>query len=171
MATGNAYFGLCRDTYVFRLEGEIRYTMVAGLDDFLDELLGRGDFTAIVIDARALALVDSTALGLLARIGNFMLKQRGRRAVIICNPGDLETSLMAVGFDEVFELTHEPLEELTCPLCEVPRSEPDERGVARVVLEAHRELIDASDRNRETFGRVVDALEQELRDAAGDGRQ
>lgn len=163
-AEGKAYFGVADAWAVFRFEGRVRFTMAQGLDLFIDEALDGGSFDTILVDLRGTAQIDSTGIGLLARIGSHALSCLGRRAVLVCGPGDVEQAIRAVDFDRVFDLVALPPVEPTA-LEEVPLdalARRSHRSQGRVVLDSHRDLMTVSDRNRQVFESVVGALEQEV---------
>jgi len=162
--SGRALFGERAGTLALRLVGEIRYTIAQDLEPALEKALKRADFDTLIVDLRETKLIDSTALGLLARLGRFMLSQRGRRGVIVCPAGDVDTSLRAVCFDEVFVMLRESPEEVDA-IHEIPVDNGNNgphRSLGRVMLDAHRELMAVSAKNEATFRNVVRALEAEV---------
>lgn len=161
---GRAFFGVGANCAVFRFEGSIRHTMAQGLELFVDEALAAGGFETAVIDLRQTTLIDSTGIGLLARIGNHTLSRLGRRTVLICEVGDVDRSLRAVDFDQVFELVVSPPVELppleAIPIADLARRSRRTHG--RVVLDSHHDLMAISQRNRRAFEAIVGALEREV---------
>jgi hypothetical protein len=110
-------------------------------------------------------LIDSTGLGLLARIGRVTLERCGRRAIIVCADEDILTCLYATAFDTLFVLVDKYPFEPEPVLDEVvleTKADPTGRAMGRLVLDAHRDLASLSGGNRKVFGEVVDALEAEL---------
>jgi anti-anti-sigma factor len=154
---------------VLRLAGQIRFVTVGGLRRFVDEVVAREDADGVTIDLRDVAVIDSTGLGLLARIGSASLRRCARRAVIVCPDNDVAICLRSAAFDELFVMLDEYPYEDDAPLAEVSL-EPRESGAAephlgRVILDAHRDLACISERNREVYRDVIAALEAELRAA------
>jgi len=56
---------------VIKLNGDVRYTMGCALGDFLNRLFAQTDYDGIIVDLTDAHSIDSTSLGLLARIANF----------------------------------------------------------------------------------------------------
>lgn len=160
---GKARYGANGETFFLCLSGGVSYMMAPALEELIGSVLLPATPAIVFIDLRAASHLDSTALGLLARIGDYMIKRGGRRAVIACCQGDVETSLRAVGFDQVFEMVTELPEEPSCELQEIPtKSEVDQRTMGEVVLSAHHNLMAVSQENQQVFRDVVAALEREL---------
>lgn len=162
---GKALVGLSDETFHVRWTGEIRYPMAPRLDAFYGEVLRSCTFSTMCIDLREATVLDSTALGLLARMGTHMLSQVGRRAVIVYAPGDVFETLQVVGFDDVFVMVTEP-----------PGPQPkfteiaavaDVRPLGVTMLEAHEELMALNERNLEEFRAAVGILRRGVRAAGG----
>jgi anti-anti-sigma factor len=155
-------YGRNEDALVLVLEGRVHYAFTARLRALFDELSERLTGETLLVDLRPLEAIDSTGMGLLARLGRAALTH-GRRGVIVCSNDDVSICLRSAAFDELFVfLDHWPLDEPP-PLGEVPLGGSDwtPEQLGRVMLEAHRDLADLSDRNRKSFADVISALEAE----------
>jgi len=161
MTTGQAFYAKQGTTYVIKLVGEIRYTMGCSLDDFLNRLFAKGDYTDILVDLTEAISVDSTSLGLLAKIANFMRMRYDRKVTLISTNADINQMLDNVGFYQVFNICDDraacveatqqlPLEEISKP------------QLTRTVYEAHALLSELNERNRDSFKGVVEALRTKL---------
>lgn len=158
MTNGAIYYAKRDATYVVKFVGDIRCTMGCALDEFLDHLFGRNDFDTITIDLSEASTIDSTNLGLLAKVANFMHGRFHRKPLLISTNGDINAVLDSMGFDDVFELCRkdgdgrlqsgEPLE----------IAEPSKHAMARTMLDAHRTLSDLNENNRQEFKSVIGAL-------------
>lgn len=158
-----AAYGRTDRLSVLDLEGEVRYLVARPLRAFIDEIVAHDGNDTLVIDLRDLELIDSTGLGLVARLGRRMLEAHGRRAIIVAPRSDVATVLRAAAFDVVFDMLDHPPFELDVPLAPIPLDEPfdkDEGGL--VILEAHRDLARMDERNRAAFGPVIEALAAQL---------
>ncbi len=148
---------------VLKLTGHVRYMAARALRSVIDRLAEPQHGETIIIDLRGLETIDSTGMGLLARVGCRSL-QRGRRAVIVCGVLDVTVCLRSAAFDSIFVMTedwpfdHEAdLEEVSLDRAEL---QPD--VMSRLMLDAHRDLASLSAENQSTFGAVVSALTAEL---------
>ena len=101
-----AYFGRIDHSPILALKGQIRYMTVRELRGFVDELIARYEHDTIIIDLRELEAIDSTGMGLLARLGRSTLLH-GRRSVIVCAVQDVMTCLRSAAFDTLFIIVDE----------------------------------------------------------------
>ena len=165
--TAHASYGLVDGTSVLRLTGPIRFVVAQELKRFVDDVLAREDGDGITIDLRAVDVIDSTGLGLIARIGSASLRRRGRRAVLVCPDNDVAVCLRSAAFDELFVMLDEYPYDEDVHLSEIslgpPPGGPAEPQLGRIILDAHRNLASISERNREAYRDVIAALEADLR--------
>lgn len=146
--------------YVLKLVGEIRFDRGAALDSFIQRMLAQQDCNKVLIDLTETRLVDSTALGLLAKIAIALDERQLEKARIITLNNDIDRILCSIGFDQVFVILHER----SWPACELTELEPppisaDE--MAAQVLDAHRTLSRLNPINQEMFRDVIETLEQD----------
>jgi len=166
MAESNAskaLYAVHQGTYVLQLIGEIRVPICATLDSFIEGMFRDPELHSVLIDLSQTQIIDSTALGLLAKIAIQTRKRFKRKPLIISTQSDVTRILDTMGFEKVFNIVHE--EPVKSPsMIEMPNIPCDEKNAFDKVLEAHRILMDMNDRNRETFKDVVAALEKPVDD-------
>lgn len=164
-----AFFAHSDGMAVLRLEGPVRYTTARALRAFVDEALARDPLERLFVDLRATTYVDSTGLGLIARMGRLALSRSGRRAVIVSPDTDVLTVLRSAALSVLFVMMEEPPLELPTELEEIPlgaTEKADRDGnLGRVILDAHRDLAALSSKNRDEYRDVIAALEAELASA------
>lgn len=160
MADGTVHYAERDGTVVIRFEGDIRYTIAPALDRFLDGLFVRQELTDIIVDLNDTASIDSTGLGLLARIANFMRRRDGNRPLLFSSQPDVNAVLSSICLDTAF--IHCDGSPDPAPERALPAGNPSDAEMARTVLDAHRLLCDMNDANRAQFQNVVDAFEREL---------
>ena len=157
--TGKALYAIHQGTYVLKLIGEIRVPICATLDNFIENMFRDKQLNSVLIDLSKTQIIDSTALGLLAKIAIQTRKRFKRKPLIISTEPDVTRILDTMGFEKVFNIVHEaPVKSPS--MTEMPNIPCDERNAFEKVLEAHRILMDMNERNHETFRDVVAALEQ-----------
>jgi anti-anti-sigma factor len=166
----HAYFGRVESTSVLKLAGPVRFVAAQALRHFVDELIAGVDDGGVLIDLSEVEVIDSTGMGLLARIGRTSLQRLGRRAMIACPDNDVATCLRSVAFDELFLMLEAyPFEDDVVAFTEVPLDalcgNSAELDLGRIILDAHRDLASVSERNLEAYREVIAALEAELRAA------
>lgn len=158
-----AYFGHLDQSPIVALKGQLRYLDARLLRGFIDELLRREQHDTVILDLRELEAVDSTGLGLLARVGRTTL-ERGRRSVIVCSVRDIVTCLRSMAFDTMFLILEEWPFADEASLAEVPLEHCDDSAevMARFLLEAHQDLAGLSEENQRAFSAVISALAADL---------
>lgn len=144
--------------FVIKLVGDVRLTLCTTLDEFFDEMLSVEGFASVVVDLSDALNVDSTTLGLMAKLA-IKAKERFKFVpVILSTNPDITRVLESMGFDRVFSIREEPLlndEDLG----ELPVLPCSEDSVKRRVLDAHRTLMGLSDSNHAKFRELVSLLE------------
>jgi anti-anti-sigma factor len=144
--------------FVIKLVGDVRLTLCTTMDEFFDEMLSSKGFASVVIDLSDAINVDSTTLGLLAKLAIKAKQAYSFVPVILSTNPDITRVLESMGFDRVFRIRQEPLlndEDLG----ELPVLHDDEKEVRCRVLEAHRVLMGLNDANKAKFRELVTLLE------------
>lgn len=151
-------YGSHEGVQVLRFVGRIDYGLAPAVHQFVDGLFLGAPPAGFVIDLTQTESIDSTNLGLLARIANRMHERGGPRVTIVSHRQDINEVLLTMGFDEVFDLVEEvpSAGNGTRPLTTLA---PDRNNLGRTMLMAHRTLMALNDRNRDQFADVVSLLE------------
>jgi len=146
--------------HVMLFTGDVRLTLCKAMDDYLDEMLKDPCIRSIVVDLSATENIDSTSLGLLAKLSIESDRRFGYRPTLISTQTDITRILETMGLDDVFNLVREPLvhEE---QLGDLPPCAATEDQVRTRVLEAHRVLMGLNEHNRAAFQDLVTTLEAE----------
>ena len=159
MQTGKILVAEHQGAYLVKLVGDVRVTLCASFDEFLDRMLANPAFRSVLIDLSETEGLDSTSLGLLAKLSIETQKRYGFLPVVISTNESVTRLLVSMGFDRVFEIHTEAvtrqsdLEELPV----VPCSEEEMRDT---VIEAHKVLMGLNEENRARFHELVTTLER-----------
>ncbi len=143
--------------------GNLKYTSSSGFDIFLDDFLARA-YQDVVIDLSEASFIDSTNLGLIARIAE-RSRRMGRDPVTLISPrDDINRILKSVRFDRIFRIveTGDPAD-LAAGLEEgevLTGGERSDKDNLEMILRAHKTLIAVDEQNRDEFQDVVDLLEK-----------
>jgi anti-anti-sigma factor len=163
MTTGSASYAKDNGTWILRLSGDVRHLIAPSLNALIGRAFEDTELAHFVIDLSTTEAIDSTTLGILARIANHFSEHGLGRPVIISPNADVTAMLRVACFDRLFyivtETTAIELEHLE-PVAELP---VDEREMLTLVLEAHRRLCTIDEQTRAVFQDVVNALESEQR--------
>jgi anti-anti-sigma factor len=158
MSPGRIQFAEQDGTFILKFVGEVRLTLCAALDSSIEKIFTALNFSAIVIDLTETRSIDSTTLGLLAKLSILSRQKIGLLPTVVTTHPDITRLLQSMGFVQVFNLVDTPI---PCPDCldDLPSQDQSEEVVRAKVLEAHRILMDLNDSNREAFHDLVSALE------------
>jgi anti-anti-sigma factor len=162
MADGRVFHATRDGIHVLRFVGDIRYTLSPSIDLFLKEIFSASPPPAgFLIDLTETDGIDSTNLGLLARIAKAMKNLNGSRVTILSDRAEINSVLTSMAFDEVFDIVSDvSLERGTEQ--ELDQQSTDKAALSRTILDTHRALMELSERNQEMFCNVVTALEKSM---------
>lgn len=141
--------------HVLRYFGRVDYLLAPAIKRFADDLVSHGAVRGWVFDLRGAELLDSTNLGLLARLGG------GGRSVIVSTSDDINSVLRSMSFDQLFEIVTES-EGSDGADAAIPGGDAPPHELGHTMLEAHRALMALSETGRVQFRDVVAALEADL---------
>ncbi|WP_346839059.1 STAS domain-containing protein [Microbulbifer sp. SAOS-129_SWC] len=163
MQSGQIMVGAHKGVYVIKLVGDVRLNLCTSFDDFIDNMFAHDDFNGVVFDLHGTEGVDSTTLGLMAKIAIRALERGCQKPLALSADKGIRHLLDAMGFDALIEVSDErPDYTATEPLkC----NSPDECTAREKVLEAHRVLMSMNEHNAETFRDLVHTLERESQPA------
>jgi anti-anti-sigma factor len=147
------------EVHVLRFIGNIRYPMSPSIDHFLQRILSESNPAGFIIDLTETESIDSTNLGLLARLAGWMRAHDRQRITIVSNRADINSLLNSMALDEVFDIIEDTCLETDAER-EVPQQSVDKEALSRTLIKTHRALMDLNEHNRKTFEDVVSALEK-----------
>jgi len=159
MSNGKIQFAEQEGTFVLKFIGEIRLTLCSALDATIEQIFSSVNFSSIVIDLTESRSVDSTTLGLLAKLSILSRQKVGLLPTLVTTQEDITRLLHSMGFDQVFNIVDQPVPTPE-QLADLPSQDQSEEVVKAKVLEAHRILMSLNETNREAFRDLVTALER-----------
>ncbi|MDX5297679.1 MAG: STAS domain-containing protein [Gammaproteobacteria bacterium] len=146
--------------YMLKFIGEIRLNLCSTLDNLIDTMIGNPEFKTVIIDLTETDIIDSTTLGLLAKIAIAANKRSAFLPTLISTNPDVTRIVLSMGFEKIFILVREPATRIE-QLEEIPVLKASEQQVRDKVLDAHRVLMSMNSKNQEEFKNLVRALECE----------
>lgn len=164
---GRILFAAQDGVHVLKFVGDVRVTLGPAISGFLDKIGNCASFQSIIIDLSETVGIDSTSLGLLAKIAMRVDESFGAVPTVISTNDDITRILLSMGFDQVFVIVRECGEGHAEGLAgtkaaeELPCGRVSEGEMRQQVLEAHRALMSMNDSNHATFKDLVNALESE----------
>ena len=156
--SGSILFASVDGIEYIKFKGTVRYSHCGGLESHIDSLFDDKKVEAVVIDLEEADILDSTALGLLARIAIEFKKYSDKSPVIFLKEGELNNIIKRVCFDQVFELVFDNPQQEPHELTELVQQPQDEQQVLRRVVEAHRNLAKLSKDNESLYTDITTAL-------------
>lgn len=159
MADGRLLAASEHGAYVLRLVGDVRLTLCASIEDFVEQMLDDPQFSSVWVDLCDATGVDSTTLGQLAKLALAVHERYGFRPAVYCCDAGINRLLQSMGLDRLFEMHEKTCCATGCAQM-VPMVPGSEDEVRERVLEAHRVLMDVSDENRARFADLVSTLER-----------
>jgi anti-anti-sigma factor len=149
--------GIC----VIRLEGQVRMTMCPTLEEFVERMFADATLRGVVVDVSAAESLDSTTLGVLARLSRRAREQLHDKPALCGASPDVRRVLDSCGLDDQFHFLRNARGD--CEFERIVECDAGEDEMRRCVIAAHRELMALSEHNRETFSSLVATLESGTR--------
>lgn len=160
MTTGRIQFAESEGTFVLKFIGDVRLTLCAALDAYIEKIFNALSFKAIVIDLTETHNIDSTSLGLLAKLSILSQERIGQLPTLVSTHEDMNRLLQSMGFDQIFNIVAKTTP-TDAELKDLPGQMLSEDRVRDRVLEAHRILMNLNEHNRAAFTDLVSTLESD----------
>ncbi len=147
--------------YVLRFEGDVRLTVSGTFDRYLEAMFADPRFVSVLVDLSAAVAIDSTSLGVLAKLSIAVQEKYQQLPMLVCKAQDILRILHNMGFEDVFNIVRDA-QELRQQLAELPlANDLDEEEMRLRVIEAHETLMGLNEQNAVTFRSLVEALQAE----------
>lgn len=144
--------------YVIKMIGDVRLTLCISFDRFIEKMLGQTDFSMVLFDLSQASGIDSTTLGLMARIGIQVNERYQVRPVVFSDNPSINRVLESMGFEDIFCIVNHAEIPLVPEQSLDAQVEP-ESLVKQKVLDAHRVLMGLNSSNFDNFCNLVKMLE------------
>jgi anti-anti-sigma factor len=157
---GKILFAKQDDVRVLKFVGDVRVTLGPTISNFLDKIKTAKQLRSIIIDLTETTGIDSTTLGLLAKISLQSQKVLNAKPTLVSNNEDINRILSSMGFEQVFVIVHDLVTDCE-ELGELPTQMVSESALRQQVVEAHKVLMQLNTKNHSSFFDLVEALEKE----------
>ena len=158
---GKILFAEQDGVHVLKFIGEVRLTLGPTISTFLAKLESCDHFQSMIIDLSETETIDSTALGLIAKIGICTREYFDSRASIVSPREDITRILSSMAMEQVCVVTSDGVVSEASGLQELPTEITSEEVLRDQVLDAHKTLMALADQNFDKFQDLVEALENE----------
>ncbi len=162
MEDGKISYAVIDTTCLLKLKGAIVYSISPCFDKFLEKIASRSDIESFVVDLTETSYIDSTNLGLLAKLRIICSEQCTVPPTLISNKENVNEVLYNVGFSRIFNIV-EQVETDYLHLENIPNFEGSAENLAKIMFKAHTELVKLNENNKELFEDVVEYLEKDAR--------
>ncbi len=162
MSAGSIYYAVADDRAFLKLVGSIRYPLSQRLSLAVGRVFEKADVQGVVVDLQEAEFIDSTCLGLLARVATQSLEQDRARPVIVSKQPEVNRVLRSMGFDRVFLLVEDPAFPSLALADAAGLAELSSRPEPQLILDAHRALSEMNEKNQHLFQNVIEQLEAAL---------
>ena len=161
MYNGQYLYTKYNNIYFIKFIGNIIYPISNDLNKFLDCIFMHKDFENIVVDLTQTEQIDSTNIGLLAKIAKFMFDNFNKKTTLISTNENITQLLVNMGLNKIFIIIDKPFD-LDANLKTIPHIKKTDKQMARTMIEAHSNLIKLNQKNRKLFENVVECLKREV---------
>lgn len=159
--SGTIYAGAIENILVLRFHGDVRLVWCVALEEYCSKIFSRGAIDRFYVDLSVADNLDSTTLGVLAKLGLLAKQKLGAEAELFYSSEDIERLVRCMGFSRVFKIVAEgqaiSIDESSLEVLDY--SDCCENVMRDSVIDAHKTLMDISDDNKEKFQGLVDSLE------------
>lgn len=162
MNPGQIHYAVADNRAFLKLEGTIRYPLSQRLNLAVGRVFARAKVQdVVVVDLQEAEFIDSTCLGLLARVATRCLELGCERPVVVSVQPEVNRVLRSMGFDRVFVLVENPAAPMAGLTDAAELAGICRRPDPKIVLDAHRALCEINEHNRQLFQNVIEQLESE----------
>ncbi|MDR0779848.1 MAG: STAS domain-containing protein [Pseudomonadales bacterium] len=162
MNTGKILAADYKHMAMLKFVGDVRVLMSSTLDNYCNGLYRRGVLDAMVVDLSETRGIDSTALGLLAKMAIQLRNRFNVKPTIISTNPDITQILRRMSFDLIFAIVDKPTKpQAASAYCELQQKSETESSLRDKVLDAHVTLMALSEQNKLEFQDLVQALKSQ----------
>ncbi len=145
---------------MLKFVGDVRVLMSSTLDAYCSGLYRRPILDAMLVDMTETRGIDSTALGLLAKMAIQLRNRFNVIPTIVSTNPDVTRTLKSMSFDLIFKIVDKPAT-LKTQYNELQPQKESEDTVREKVIDAHLTLMTLSEENRLEFQDLVQALKNQ----------
>lgn len=160
MNNGRILVATVNDVPILKFIGDVRVLMSSALDNYFNSLYNMAILDRMMVDMTETQGIDSTALGLLAKMSIQLRNRFNVRPTIISTNPDITRILKSMSIDLICEIIETVDKQETC-FDELNPLQETEDSVRQKVIEAHQTLMSLSEDNRAEFQDLVSALKSD----------
>lgn len=155
--TGEILLAKGPERWSFKFVGDVRLSLCTTLDQLIGDVFSAGYPGMLEIDLTQAINIDSTCLGLLAKLAMHYEVETQSQPQLCCPHAHLIDLLESLGLESLFNLVEETQ---TLDAEPVPLRPCDAVSAQPLVLEAHERLAQLNTDNQAQFQGLIDSLKQ-----------
>lgn len=158
---GKILVGEFDHSYLVKMHGYIRLTLCASLGRYMERIFGTDDHPRqVLIDLSDATGLDSTTLGLIARLALYCQDQFHFKPLVFCDHAELLQDLHTMALDEFLDIvSREPPQPRE--LHELQPVDASAQELKRRIIDAHKLLARINPQREAEFLDLVKAIEQD----------
>jgi anti-anti-sigma factor len=149
------------DHYLLKLVGDVRLTLSGALNRYMEILFGKNQVKSVVVDMLDAEGVDSTTLGLIAKLGLHCRECYQMNVKLFCQNPSIIRTLECMGFDEIIDIFQQSPNDFDTELQNLEEVSAGVDEIRQQVIEAHKLLLRLNPQNSAEFTDLINALESE----------
>jgi len=147
-------------THIFKLIGEVRAQSCISLDKLLSKIEQQTNVVGAIVDLTQTTFIDSTVLGVLAKLGLKLKQVHQIQAVMLSTNPDITTLANSMGLGQVFVILNYCGDPSVCTRALI-EEHVTHSNMLSTVLDAHKTLMKLNDSNQNMFEPLVKQLQKE----------
>ncbi|MFC6052712.1 anti-anti-sigma factor [Acinetobacter sp. Ac_877] len=160
MSTGHVEYASLDGTHIFKLIGEVRAQSCISLDKLLSKIEQQQNVVGAIVDMTQTTFIDSTVLGILAKLGLKLKQVHKIQAVMLSTNPDITTLANSMGLGQVFVILNYCGDPSVCTLA-LMEEHITHSAMLTTVLDAHKTLMKLNHSNENMFEPLVKQLQKE----------
>ena len=150
-------------THIFKLIGEVRAQSCISLDKLLARIEQQENVVGAIVDLTQTSFIDSTVLGVLAKLGLKLKQVHHIQAVMLSTNPDITTLANSMGLGQVFVILNYCGDPNVCTQALLDDN-INHNTMLHTVLDAHKTLMKLNENNQNMFEPLVKQLEKQKDD-------
>jgi anti-anti-sigma factor len=146
------------DTLEIKMKGDLKYFKSYCFDQFVEQRLEEYPVPHITIDLSEAEFIDSTNLGLIAKVARLHDEKHVEKVKILSPCESVNQVLLSMGFESVFEIELEA-GALGGEFEDVPEEDEGADHIKKTIYKSHKLLSDMNGKNEKTFKSVIESME------------
>ncbi len=160
MSTGHFEYASFNGTHIFKLIGEVRAQSCISLDKLLSKIEQQQNVVGAIVDMTQTTFIDSTVLGILAKLGLKLKQVHQIQALMLSTNPDITTLANSMGLGQVFVILNYCGDPSVCTLA-LMEEHITHSAMLTTVLDAHKTLMELNKSNENMFEPLVKQLQKE----------